>query len=295
LTCFALGLLLSLGSWFRFADLLTGNPLPFVIGFTLGNIIALCGSCFLYSCSSQLKSMFAKTRVGASVLYLSSIGATLAFFASRFLFRDAVKGRFGDKLKAIDAGIAREGAFYLFTLRLVPAFPFFVINLAMGLTAIKARTFYWVSQLGMLAGTIVYVNAGTQLAKIDSLRGILSPALLLSFVALGVLPLVAKKVVDAIKVRHVYANWKKPAPSPINGKGNCGVLSVSAASGSKKDDAPLSAFRLGAPVGRRRRGARPRAARSHARRGRDRPPPLGEAPALRSIDPRVPEPSCRAP
>ena len=98
------------------------------------------------------------------VSFASSVGATLAFLASRFLFRDAVQLRFGDKLKAIDAGIAKEGAFYLFTLRLVPAFPFFVINLAMGLTAIKMRTFYWVSQLGMLAGTIVYVNAGTQLA-----------------------------------------------------------------------------------------------------------------------------------
>jgi len=183
------------------------------------------------------------------VSFASSIGATLAFLASRFLFRDAVQGRFGDKLKAIDAGIAREGAFYLFTLRLVPAFPFFVINLAMGLTAIKARTFYWVSQLGMLAGTIVYVNAGTQLAKIDSLRGILSPALLLSFVALGVLPLFAKKVVDAIKARHVYANWKKPARFDRNlvviGAGSAGLVSAYIAAAVKAKVTLIEKHRMG--------------------------------------------------
>ena len=107
-----------------------------------------------------------------------NIGATLAFLAARFLLRDLVQGRFGDELQAVNAGVESEGAFYLFTLRLVPAFPFFVINLVMGLTPIATRTFYWVSQVGMLAGTIVYVNAGTQLAAIESLEGILSPGLL---------------------------------------------------------------------------------------------------------------------
>ena len=130
------------------------------------------------------------------VSFASSIGATLAFLAARFLFRDAVNARFGHQLKEIDAGIARDGAFYLFTLRLVPLIPFFIINLVMGLTALKTRTFYWVSQVGMLAGTLVYVNAGTQLAKIDSLSGILSPALVGSFALLGVFPFIAKKIVE---------------------------------------------------------------------------------------------------
>ncbi|MGJ0517150.1 MAG: TVP38/TMEM64 family protein [Methylomicrobium sp.] len=132
------------------------------------------------------------------VSFASSIGATLAFLAARFLFRDTVKSRFGDRLAAIDAGLAKDGPYYLFTLRLVPLFPFFVINLLMGLTAIKTLTFYWVSQLGMLAGTVVYVNAGTQLAKIDSLSGILSPPLVGAFVLLGLFPLFAKKIVEVL-------------------------------------------------------------------------------------------------
>lgn len=150
------------------------------------------------------------------VSFASSIGATLAFLASRYLLRDSVKARFGARLADIDRGIAKEGGFYLFTLRLVPLFPFFVINLLMGLTTMKARTFYAVSQLGMLAGTVVYVNAGTQLAKIDSLQGILSPALLGSFVLLGLFPLVAKKIVDAVKARQVYARWAPVKPKSFD-------------------------------------------------------------------------------
>jgi uncharacterized membrane protein YdjX (TVP38/TMEM64 family) len=130
------------------------------------------------------------------VSFASSIGATLAFLAARFLFRDTVNARFGNQLQEIDTGVTRDGAFYLFTLRLVPLIPFFVINLAMGLTALKAHTFYWVSQVGMLAGTLVYVNAGTQLAKIESLSGILSPALVGSFTLLGAFPIIAKKIVE---------------------------------------------------------------------------------------------------
>jgi pyruvate/2-oxoglutarate dehydrogenase complex dihydrolipoamide dehydrogenase (E3) component/uncharacterized membrane protein YdjX (TVP38/TMEM64 family) len=144
--------------------------------------------------------------------FASSIGATLAMLASRYVLRDAVKDRLGARLADIDRGIAREGAFYLFTLRLLPIVPFFVINLLMGLSTMKARTFYAVSQVGMLAGTLVYVNAGTQLAKIDSLAGIVSPALLASFVLLGLFPLVAKKVVDAVKARRVYARWASARP-----------------------------------------------------------------------------------
>ena len=142
--------------------------------------------------------------------FASSIGATLAFLTSRYLLRDSIKQRFPERLAAIDAGVEKEGAFYLFTLRLVPIFPFFLINLLMGVTAIKARTFYWVSQLGMLAGTFVFVNAGTQLAQIDSLSGILSFNLIASFVLLGIFPLIAKAILNLIKKRRVYKNYTKP-------------------------------------------------------------------------------------
>ena len=128
------------------------------------------------------------------VSFASTIGATLACLVSRFLLREWVQNKFGDKLAAINAGIAKEGAFYLFSLRLVPVFPFFVINLLMGLTRMPLRTFFWVSQIGMLAGTIVYVNAGKELAKIDSLSGILSPGVLISFAVLGLFPITVKKL-----------------------------------------------------------------------------------------------------
>ena len=137
------------------------------------------------------------------VSFASTIGATLAFLASRYVLRDMVQRRFGDKLKGINEGMAKDGALYLFLLRLMPIFPFFLINLLMGLTHIRTATFYWVSQLGMLAGTLVYVNAGTQLARIDSLSGIFSPAVLLSFALLGVFPLVAKRIGQAIQRRRI--------------------------------------------------------------------------------------------
>jgi pyruvate/2-oxoglutarate dehydrogenase complex dihydrolipoamide dehydrogenase (E3) component/uncharacterized membrane protein YdjX (TVP38/TMEM64 family) len=164
------------------------------------------------------------------VSFASSIGATLAFLASRFLFRDLIQRRFGDRMSAVDAGVKKEGGFYLFTLRLVPAFPFFVINLLMGLTRMKTRTFYWVSQAGMLAGTVVYVNAGTQIAQISSPGGILSARLIGSFVLLGIFPLVAKRVVDAVKARRVYAGWARPAKFDRNliviGAGSAGLVTA---------------------------------------------------------------------
>jgi uncharacterized membrane protein YdjX (TVP38/TMEM64 family) len=129
----------------------------------------------------------------------STIGATLAFLGCRYLLKDWVTQRFGEKLKPINEGIEKDGAFYLFSLRLVPIFPFFIINLTMGLTPISTLKFFLVSQIGMLPGTIVYVNAGTQLGKLDSLDGILSPALLGSFVVLGVFPIIAKKLLELIK------------------------------------------------------------------------------------------------
>ncbi len=164
------------------------------------------------------------------VSFASSIGATLAFLAARFLFRDAVKARFAERVQAIDNGIAKDGALYLLSLRLVPLFPFFVINLVMGLTPIKTKTFYWVSQLGMLAGTVVYVNAGTQLAQLDSLSGIASPALLISFALLGIFPLLARRIVDAIQAKKIYTNWPKPTQFDNNivviGAGSAGLVSA---------------------------------------------------------------------
>ena len=144
------------------------------------------------------------------VSFASSIGATLAFLTSRLLLRDAIQARFGDKLKPINDGVRKDGAFYLFTLRLVPVFPFFVINLVMGLTPIRAWTFYWVSQVGMLAGTTVYVNAGTELGKLESLAGILSPTLVASFVLLGLFPLIARKAVEKINARRAQAQVLRP-------------------------------------------------------------------------------------
>ena len=147
------------------------------------------------------------------VSFASSIGAMLAFLVARFLLRDSIQAKFGDKLKAFNAGVEKEGAFYLFTLRLVPAFPFFVINVVMGLTTMKALTFFWVSQVGMLAGTVVFVFAGQKLSEITSLKGILSPGLVGAFVLIGILPIIAKKIIGSFKARKVYARWadKKPA------------------------------------------------------------------------------------
>jgi pyruvate/2-oxoglutarate dehydrogenase complex dihydrolipoamide dehydrogenase (E3) component/uncharacterized membrane protein YdjX (TVP38/TMEM64 family) len=183
------------------------------------------------------------------VSFASSIGATLAFLVSRFLLRDSVQAKFGDKLKAINAGIDKDGAFYLFTLRLVPAFPFFVINLAMGLTSLKTRTFYWVSQLGMFAGTLVYVNAGTQIARIESAAGILSPALIASFTLLGLFPLIAKKIVAMVKARKVYARFKRPRRFDRNviviGAGSAGLVSSYIAAAVKAKVTLIEKHRMG--------------------------------------------------
>jgi len=139
-----------------------------------------------------------------AVSFASTIGATLACFVSRYLLRGWVENKFGDKLGVINDGIEKEGTFYLFMLRLIPVFPFFLINLLMGLTRIKLISFYWVSQAGMLAGTAVYVNAGKELGKIESLSGILSPGLIVSFIILGIFPLVVKKGIGfyRLKVRR---------------------------------------------------------------------------------------------
>ncbi|HUQ75117.1 MAG TPA: FAD-dependent oxidoreductase [Burkholderiales bacterium] len=164
------------------------------------------------------------------VSFASSLGATLSFLLSRFVLRDWIQRRYSARLEAVDRGVRKEGAFYLFTLRLIPAVPFFVVNVLMGLTALRPWTFYWVSQLGMLAGTLVYVNAGTRLAAIESPRGILSPALIGAFLLLGIFPLLAKRAVDAAKARRVYARWKRPSRFERNlvviGAGSAGLVSA---------------------------------------------------------------------
>ena len=183
------------------------------------------------------------------VSFASTLGATLAFLVARFALRDWVQSQFGVRLKAINAGIEKEGGFYLFTLRLIPIFPFFAINLVMGLTPIRAWTFYWVSQIGMLAGTLVYVNAGTQVARIDSLRGILSPGLLISFALLGVFPLIAQKIVSAVKARRVYAKWPKPKRFDRNliviGAGSAGLVTAYIAAAVKAKVTLIEKHRMG--------------------------------------------------
>jgi pyruvate/2-oxoglutarate dehydrogenase complex dihydrolipoamide dehydrogenase (E3) component/uncharacterized membrane protein YdjX (TVP38/TMEM64 family) len=164
------------------------------------------------------------------VSFASTLGATLAFLSSRYVLRDSIEARFGERLKAINAGVERDGAFYLFSLRMIPAFPFFVVNLVMGLTRIRVWTYVWVSQLGMLLGTVVYVNAGTQLAQIDSLSGIASPAVLGSFVLLGIAPWLAKLLIGLIKRRKVYAGFTRPKRFDRNlvviGAGSAGLVSA---------------------------------------------------------------------
>ena len=183
------------------------------------------------------------------VSFASSIGATLAMLAARFVLRDWVRAKLGDRLATLDAGIAKDGALYLFALRLVPLFPFFVINLAMGLTRLPAGRFYWVSQLGMLPGTFVFVNVGTQLARVDSLRGVLSPALLGSFILLGLFPLLARRVVDALQARKVYARWTRPARFDYNlaviGAGSGGLVAAYIAAATRARVVLIEAHRMG--------------------------------------------------
>jgi pyruvate/2-oxoglutarate dehydrogenase complex dihydrolipoamide dehydrogenase (E3) component len=176
-------------------------------------------------------------------------GALLAFLIARLLLRDWVQARFGTSLESINRGVEKDGALYLFTLRLVPAFPFFVVNLAMALTALPARTFYWVSQLGMLAGTVVFVNAGTQLAQVESLSGILSPGLIGAFVLLGIFPLIARKLIDIVRARSVFKRWPKPAPFDYNmvviGGGSAGLVTAYIGAAVKARFALIEQHRMG--------------------------------------------------
>ncbi|PAU86519.1 pyridine nucleotide-disulfide oxidoreductase [Pseudomonas sp. WN033] len=183
------------------------------------------------------------------VSFASTLGATLAMLISRFLLRDWVKARLNQRLETLDQGIAQEGAFYLFALRLVPAFPFFLINLAMGLTKLPVRTYWWVSQVGMLPGTVVYVNAGRELGQLESLAGILSPGLIGAFVLLGIFPLLARRLLGLLKARRVYQGWSKPKRFERNlvviGAGSGGLVSAYIAAAVKADVSLIEKHAMG--------------------------------------------------
>lgn len=183
------------------------------------------------------------------VSFASSIGATAAMLVARYLLREGVRRRFGQRLAAVDAGLVRDGFWYLFSLRLVPIFPFFVINLLFGLTAMGAGTFYWVSQIGMLPGTLVYINAGTQLAQLEGLKGILAPGLWLSFVLLGIFPFIARRLVNLIQTRRIYARWPKPRRFDRNlvviGAGAAGLVTSYIAAAVKAKVTLIEGQRMG--------------------------------------------------
>ncbi|MBL0164163.1 MAG: FAD-dependent oxidoreductase [Xanthomonadales bacterium] len=183
------------------------------------------------------------------VSFASSIGATLAFLVSRFVLRDSLRAKYGKRLRSFDEGIERDGGFYLFTMRLVPAFPFFLVNLLAGLTALKTGVFYAVSQVGMLPGTIAFVYAGTQLAGIDSLSGILSPGLIGAFVLLGIMPLLMRWLTRWIQARRVYKGYTRPRHFDFNliviGAGSAGLVSAYIASAVKAKVALIERHRMG--------------------------------------------------
>ncbi len=183
------------------------------------------------------------------VSFASSIGATLAFLMSRYVLRDTVQQKFGDKLGTLNAGIAKNGAFYLLTLRLAPVFPFFLVNLLMGLTPIRVLTFYGISQLGMLPATLVYVNAGTQFSKIESLSGIVSPGLLLSFGLLAIFPLLTKWFIEKFQQQRIYARWRKPKKFDRNliviGAGAAGLVTSYIAAAVKAKVTLIEAHKMG--------------------------------------------------
>lgn len=226
------------------------SPIATALGFfglyVLAAALSLPGAVILTLAAG---AMFGLVGGALIVSFASSLGATLAFLASRYLLRDSVQARFGDRLKAINDGMAKDGALYLFTLRLIPVFPFFLVNLLMGLTPIRTSTYYWVSQLGMLAGTLVYVNAGTQLAQLSSLSGILSPGVLLSFVLLGVFPMIAKAALAFLQRRRVYAKWQQPNAFDRNlvviGGGAAGLVTSYIAAAVKAKVTLVEAHKMG--------------------------------------------------
>ncbi|MFN4019766.1 MAG: FAD-dependent oxidoreductase [Erythrobacter sp.] len=216
------------------ADLATfqqDNPLAVIAGFFLAYVVvtaaSIPGAGIMTLAAGALFGVVLGTLI---VSFASTIGATLAFLSSRYVLRDWVEARFGERLKAINAGLERDGPFYLFTLRMIPYIPFFAVNLVMGLTRIRTLTYAWVSQVGMLLGTVVYVNAGTQLARIGDPRDLLSPLLLVSFLLLAMVPWIAKGTIGLIKRRRVYAGFTRPKRFDRNlvviGAGSAGLVSA---------------------------------------------------------------------
>ena len=234
----------------RFTDYYLANKVQtlgiFFVVYVLATALSLPGASILTLAGGALFGLVTGTIV---VSFASTVGATLAFLSSRFLFQDYVKKKFSSKLKPINDGVEKDGGFYLFTMRLIPIFPFFVVNLAMGLTNIKTSTYYIASQLGMLLGTIVYVNAGQEISKIDSLAGIVSPGLLGSFALLGLLPFIAKKIVSMIKARKVYKGFKKPKSFDYNmvviGAGSAGLVTAYICSAVKAKVALIEKNKMG--------------------------------------------------
>ncbi|MEK7660917.1 MAG: FAD-dependent oxidoreductase [Pseudomonadota bacterium] len=198
----------SLGSLIAAKD---ASPFLFIGGFMIIYIISAAFSLpIVVPLSLGAGAIFGVIEGTIIVSFASTIGATCSFLVSRFLLRDSLEAKFGARLAAINEGMKRDGAFYLFSLRLIPLFPFWLINLLMGLTKLKTWTFYWVSQIGMLLGTIVYVNAGTQLAQLDSMAGILSPNLIISFAILGMFPWFAKVLMAQLRKARTYRGFHKP-------------------------------------------------------------------------------------
>ncbi|TVQ98336.1 MAG: TVP38/TMEM64 family protein [Desulfovibrionales bacterium] len=186
----------------------------YMLVYILATSLSLPGAAVLTLAGGALFGLLLGTVV---VSFASTIGATLACFVSRFVLQDWVQRRFGQRLATVNQGVEREGSFYLFTLRLVPIFPFWMINLVMGLTRMKLRTFFWVSQVGMLPGTLVYVNAGRELGRVDSLGGILSPGLIVSFVLLGIFPLAMKKMMAWYRSRKDIPAIPQETPDERSG------------------------------------------------------------------------------
>ncbi|MDD9894854.1 MAG: FAD-dependent oxidoreductase [Gammaproteobacteria bacterium] len=181
--------------------------------------------------------------------FASSIGATLAFLVSRTLLRDWVQSRFGDYLAPINKGVEKDGNFYLFSIRMVPLFPFFMVNLLMGLTPIKTVSFYLVSQLGMLLGTAVYINAGSELARITSLSGLVSGSLIFSFALLGLFPLIARFIVNSVQRNKVMKKFSKPKKFDANvvviGAGSAGLVASLIVAGAKAKVVLIEKHKMG--------------------------------------------------
>ncbi len=228
------------------------NTSPFLVGLLFGLVyvtvtaLSIPGAAILTQAAGAIFGLYYGTLI-ASIA--STIGATLSFLGSRYLFRQSTEGRFRERMTAINRGLEKEGAFYLFTLRLIPAFPFFLVNLVMGLTKFPTWKFFFVSQVGMLPGTFVYVNAGTEISKIENLKGILSPGLLLSFSLLGLLPLISRWLVGFFRSRKHLRKFKKPKKFDYNmiviGGGSAGLVSAYIASAVKAKVALIEKHKMG--------------------------------------------------